>query len=184
MENRRLNIVDEAGNILGEETREKIHHKGLLHKIVHVWFYTPDKKLIFQRRGKNAETHPNLLDATAGGHVEIGQSDIEAAIAETREETGILLETSELVPLGLKKFGPAKDEVTGTFNSHLVIIFAYLFGGEIEKLEAGPDEDSSIGFEAVPINKFLSLTEAEKGDFIASLLKPDYLEIFRRIEKL
>ena len=184
MGNKRLNIVDEAGNIIGEETRERIHREGLLHKIVHVWFYTADKKLIFQRRGKNAETHPNQLDATAGGHVEMGQSDIEAAIAETKEETGVLLEQSELVPLGVKKLGPAKDEVTGTLSSHLVTVFAYLFGGEIEKLKAESNEDGGIRFEAIPISKILSLTKEEKKDFIASLLKPDYLEIFRKIKDL
>ncbi len=95
MDSNLLNIVNEEGDILGEETREKIHREGLLHRIVHVWFYTLDKKIVFQIRGKNAETHPNLFDATVGGHVEIGQDYVQAAIAETREETGVHVQPTE-----------------------------------------------------------------------------------------
>lgn len=39
-DNRKLNIVDESANIIGEETRENIHNQGLLHREIHVWFYT------------------------------------------------------------------------------------------------------------------------------------------------
>lgn len=38
---RKLNIVDEAGEIIGFDTRENIHNQGLLHREIHVWFYTP-----------------------------------------------------------------------------------------------------------------------------------------------
>lgn len=43
VDNRKLNIVDEDGNIIGEETRENIHKQGLLHREIHVWFYTHRK---------------------------------------------------------------------------------------------------------------------------------------------
>ena len=184
MGNKRLNIVDELGNIVGEETRDKIHREGLLHKIVHVWFYTSDKRLIFQRRGKDAETYPNKLDATAGGHVEIGQGDVEAAITETKEETGILVERGDLVFLGIKRLGPAKDELTGTLSSHLVLVFSHLFNGEITELKAESNEDGGIKFEAIPIDKVFSLADLEKEDFINSLLRPDYIEIFKKIREL
>jgi len=181
MDNNRLNIVDERGNVIGEETRQKIHRDGLLHRIIHVWFYTPDKRIIFQVRGKDAETNPNLFDATVGGHVEIGQDYIQAAIAETCEETGIHVQSNELQPLAIKKFGPTPDKITNTINHHLVALFAYLFRGEIKNLQAEKDEDGGIKFEAWPIEKIFSLTEEERKRFIPTQLKPDYLEIFRKI---
>ena len=70
-DNRKLNIIDEQENIIGEETRENIHNQGLLHREVHVWFYTPKGEIIFQHREKDKDTYPDLLDATVGGHVEI-----------------------------------------------------------------------------------------------------------------
>jgi len=64
---RRLNIVDEEGNIVGEETRENIHKNGLLHREIHVWLYTPNREIIFQHRAKDKDTYPDLLDASVGG---------------------------------------------------------------------------------------------------------------------
>jgi len=66
----RIPIVDEKDNIIGEEERSVIHQKGILHREVHVWFITPDRKIIFQKRKLGQETYPGLLDATAGGHVD------------------------------------------------------------------------------------------------------------------
>lgn len=184
MDSSRLNIVDEQGNIVGEETREKIHRDGLLHRIVHVWFYTPDKKLIFQRRGKHAETYPNLLDASAGGHVERGQDYLQAAVAEAREETGVNVQPEELKLLGMNKFGPTRDSLTDIINHHLVASFAYLFRGKVGDLRDEQNEDGGLAFEAWPIEKLFSLTEGERKRFIPSRMGLAYKEIFQKIRSL
>src|SRR3989344_4969317 len=93
----RLNFVDENNNIIGEETRENIHTQGLLHREVHVWLYTPKGEIIFQHRAKNKDTYPDLLDATVGGHVEIGSDYENAALQELKEETGIQTEKDKLL---------------------------------------------------------------------------------------
>lgn len=59
-----------------KKPRENIHNQGLLHREIHVWFYTPKGEIIFQHRAKDKDTYPDLLDATVGGHVEIN-SDYE-----------------------------------------------------------------------------------------------------------
>ncbi|HZJ41249.1 MAG TPA: hypothetical protein VFD16_03225, partial [Candidatus Saccharimonadales bacterium] len=69
-----LNIVDANDNIIGERERAEIHRLGLLHREIHVYFLTPDKKFIFQHRAKDKDSYPDLLDATVGGHVEIGDT--------------------------------------------------------------------------------------------------------------
>ena len=79
-DNRKLNIIDENGNITGEETRENIHKQGLLHREIHVWFYTPKGEILFQHRAKDKDTYPDLLDATVGGHVEIGAGLLKARL--------------------------------------------------------------------------------------------------------
>ncbi len=181
-----LNIVDEEGNIVGVETREKIHQEGLLHRIVHVWLYTPDKNIIFQRRGKEAESFPNKLDATVGGHVEIGQDYMQAALAETREETGIQARPEEMMLLGLRKAEQAfRDPVTGTLNRHLKAVFAYRFTGDIKSLRPQEGEDDTIRFEAVPISRVLGLQPEEiSKDFIPAQFEPDYFDIFQKINEL
>ena len=81
-DNRKLNIIDEDGKIIGEETRENIHNRGLLHREIHVWFYTAKDEIIFQHREKDKDTYPDLLDATVGGHVEIGSDYENTALQE------------------------------------------------------------------------------------------------------
>jgi len=92
-----LDIVNEADEVIGSETREVIYQKGLLHRLIRVWFYTPKKEIILQLRGKNKKLFPGLLDATVGGHVETGKSYTDTAIREILEETGISAAEDELV---------------------------------------------------------------------------------------
>ncbi|MBU0636967.1 NUDIX domain-containing protein [Patescibacteria group bacterium] len=51
--------------------------------------YTPKGEIIFQHREKDKDTYPDLLDATVGGHVEIGSDYENSAFQELEEETGI-----------------------------------------------------------------------------------------------
>src|SRR3989338_11369703 len=96
-DNRKLNIIDEKENIVGEETRDNIHKQGLLHREIHVWFYTTKSEIIFQHREKDKDTYPDLLDATVGGHVEIGSDYEDKALQEVAEETGIKAEKYNLI---------------------------------------------------------------------------------------
>lgn len=83
-----LEVVDENDNVIGFETRAKIHREGLLHREIHVWFLTPEGEIVFQHRAKDKDTYPDKLDATVGGHVESNMSYEDTAIKECKEETG------------------------------------------------------------------------------------------------
>ena len=110
-----LNIVSEDDEIIVPGTRERIHKEGLLHQEVHIYFVTPKKEIIFQHRAKDKDTFPDLLDATVGGHVEIGQSYEETAIKESEEETGVKIDKNDLIFINkFKKH--SKDDVTAKIN--------------------------------------------------------------------
>lgn len=111
----KLNIVDKNDNIIGTESREVIHSKGLLHREVHVHFVTHKNEIIFQHRAKDKDTFPDLLDATVGGHVEIGDNYSESAIKESLEETGVEVRISDLIPLD-KVHNKSEDKATGKIN--------------------------------------------------------------------
>lgn len=174
MDNRLLNIIDERGNVVGTETREKIHREELLHRIVHVWFYIPDGKLIFQRRGIHADTYPNTLDATVGGHVEIGKSYDETAVAETVEETGVAVNIQELTNLGVVRMS----------KQHLSAVYAYKFSGAVSDLRPGEGEDTTIGFEAIDFKDLFNLNEEQKKRIIPSFLRESYAPIFKKMGQL
>ena len=63
----KLNIIDEDDNIIGEDSRENIHRKGLLHREIHVWIYNKKGEILFQKRSITKDTWTGLLDASACG---------------------------------------------------------------------------------------------------------------------
>lgn len=174
----KLNIVDEAGNIVGEDTRENIHAQGLLHREVHVWFFTPQRELIFQHRSKTAETYPDLLDATVGGHVEIGDTYESAAIKEMEEETSVKVMTEDLMFVKMLRT-TMHDEVTGRINNALRAVYAYRYNGKLDDLRI--EVGQGLGFETWPLHKILHVSDSDRPRFIPSIFSDQTLEIFRAI---
>ena len=169
--NTQLDVVDEADIVVGQASRADIHKQGLLHREVHVWFTTPDRQLIFQKRTPKKDTFPGLLDATVGGHVELGQSYEEAALREIEEESGLKVATADLYFLG-KYRGRAIDAITGSINNVQRAIYAYNFSGELEKLVI--EEDAGAGFVAITIDDQAQPAGALRAQLIPVLLEPDY----------
>lgn len=168
MAKEKLNIVDENDNVIGVEDRKAIHKKGLLHREVHVHFVTPENEIIFQHRAKDKDTYPDLLDATVGGHVEIGDSYKESAIKETFEETGVKIKEKDLITID-KIHKSSKDEVTGMTNHAFQKEFIYIFKGKIDDLKI--EEGKALGFEIWPIEKLININEDEKLKFIPYIYK-------------
>jgi len=162
-----FNVVNNNDEVIGQETREKIHEHGLLHREIHVYFITPNKEIIFQHRAKDKDTFPDLLDATVGGHVEIGDSYEQTAIKETEKETGIKIKANDLIPVG-KIIKSTRDEVTGRTNNTINSTYIYIYGGDIKDLKIESGE--ALGFEGRPLEKLLQLTDEEKTRFIPYIL--------------
>src|SRR5665213_5456 len=121
-----LDIINEQDVIVGQAPIAKAHKEGLLHREVHVWFYTPKSEIIWQGRSKNKETFAGLLDATVGGHASAGQTPLEAAIRETKEETGFVVKPQDLTLLGTLR-AKSKDTSTNLINNVIRYIYAYRF---------------------------------------------------------
>jgi len=180
-DNRKLNIVDEAGNIVGEDTRENIHNNGLLHREIHVWFYTPKGEIIFQHREKDKDTYPDLLDATVGGHVEIGSDYENTALQELAEETGIQARGNNLTFIQMVR-SKTFDIATNKINNVIRAIYAYCYEGKVNDLKV--EKGKAIGFESWPLEKIFNISDKDKTRFVPAILKEEGLGIFRKIQKL
>jgi len=176
-----LNVVDNDDKIIGEKTREEIHQEGLLHREIHVYFVTPQKELIFQHRAKDKDTYPNLLDATVGGHVEIGDSYEKTAIKEAWEETGVNINVADLIILNKTKRS-SEDKTTGKINNAIRQSYIYIFKGCLNdlKIETG----KSLGFEIWPIEKLLAIDDGDSKKFIPYILEFSKTEVIKFINKL
>lgn len=175
----KLNILDEKGNIIGEEYRDVIHKKGLLHAEVHVWCVTPDNKLIFQHRAKDKDTYPSLLDATAGGHVDLGETFEESAQKELLEETGMKCQPEQLLFLqtDIRK---ATDSATGMTNN--VRRNLYVLNKKVDIEDLHIEEGKALGFAAYSFDELRNLDENEKNKFIPTLLDESGMKLFTKIE--
>jgi len=180
-DNRKLNIIDDDGKIIGEETRENIHKQGLLHREVHVWFYTQKREIIFQHREKDKDTFPDLLDATVGGHVEIGADYESAALQELEEETGIRAIKGGLIFIQMLRIKSC-DRATGMTNNVIRAIYTYRYDGKVEDLKV--EKGKAIGFEAWPFDKIINITEEDRKRFIPDIFEEEVLSIFKKIQKL
>ena len=169
-----LDIVDENDQVIGRASRSQIHQDGLLHREAHVWFVTPQGEVIFQHRSKEAETFPNLLDSTVGGHVEMGETYEATALKEVLEETGLELRSNQLVPI-IKQRGNSFDAATGKTNNVFRTHFAFRFSGNVSELRV--EIGKSLGFEAWLFEKLSRLSDEEKRKFIPAILSPELLEI-------
>lgn len=168
MDNKYLNIVDENDNIIGQETREQIHQEGLLHREVGIYFITPNKEMIFQHRAKDKDTFPNLLDATVGGHVEMGDSYPETAVKETKEETGVEINIDDLVLFKKIRRKFSRDNQTGKINNVWAHIYLYHFQGKLTDLKV--EEGKAIGFEAWSMERLKNISETDKDKFIPYII--------------
>jgi len=91
-----LDILDKKGSKTGDsKSYDEVHEKGFIHRTVHIWILNSKKELLIQKREKNRRAYPSHWDISAAGHISAGQTSLEAAQRETKEELGIEISSSE-----------------------------------------------------------------------------------------
>jgi len=84
-------LVDEEGNEIGRALRSVCHDgkSMLLHPVVHLHLFDSHGKLYLQKRSKSKDIQPGKWDTSVGGHVDPGETPMEALFREAREELGL-----------------------------------------------------------------------------------------------
>lgn len=84
-----FDLVDEAGNVIGQAPRSRCHGDPLLlHQAVHVLVFDPRGSLFLQKRSARKDVEPGKWDTSVGGHMQPGELPEHAARREMREELG------------------------------------------------------------------------------------------------
>lgn len=151
----------------------------MLHREIHVWIYNKEREILFQKRSLNKDTFPGLLDASVGGHVELGSNYEETATKETKEETGIIIDKNQLVEVTKTK-SKSYDKVTGMTNNTFRMVYVYEYNGSLNDLKIEKEKATSLEF--WPLDKILNLSEKEKKQFIPTILKKEF--IFKKIKEM
>jgi len=194
-----LEVVDpRTAKTTGEVVSfQRAHEKGYWHATVTVLIADAAGEVALQKRLEKSSQ--GKWDASVTGHVDIGESDVEAAVRETREELWLDVSPDRLVGIGpprrFKKCGKprvAKDRHESRFsyvysragkNNERVSLFALRLSDEETKRERARDEEDR------PPIRWLSLRQVERevnrdpARFASGLKQLLHPEILRRIRK-
>lgn len=92
-----VDIVDEYNNLTGEiKEKQKAHDDGNFHRTAHIWIINNKNELLLQRRSATKRTHPNCLDISSAGHIRSGETVLQGAIRELKEELGLEVNEKDL----------------------------------------------------------------------------------------
>lgn len=84
-----FDVVDEEDRVLRSEPREVVHVNNFLHRAVHMLAFNSSGDLFLQKRSIWKDRNPGRWDSSAAGHVDSGETYLEAAQREFREELGV-----------------------------------------------------------------------------------------------
>lgn len=100
-----INVIDKNNRFTGEiSDPEDASNRGLWHQGAHAILITPSKRVLVQRRDPNAIQHPGMIELGVGGFVDSGETPEQTIIREIYEETGLRIQPSQVVFLGLTKY--------------------------------------------------------------------------------
>jgi isopentenyldiphosphate isomerase len=159
-------VVDEQGNPTGAvQERALIHARGFWHQTVHIWVYRPGGDILLQKRSLRKESHPGLWDVSAAGHVAVGESALQSALRESREELGLVIPPDRL--RFIAKTRRTMVSLEGAYiDNEFTSVYLFCFRGEEGDLSPDPEEVEAIGFFSCGRLRKLLVGEATGEEFV------------------
>ncbi len=150
-----IDIYDNLGRKCGITLeKDEAHKKALIHKGVCVWIINSNDEILLQTRSSHV-MFPNMLDISFSGHIQAGETSLEAAIREGREELGINLEIDKLQYLFCcREYG----EIDGYFENEIDDVFIYRANIPIEEYTFCDNEVKEVLY--VSLDKFKMMVES------------------------
>lgn len=118
-----------------------------------------DVELLWQRRSDKIDRFPGDYDISAGGHINLGETVVEAAVREMREEIGAEIKAEDLRFVTMRPFN----------KNRFAWVYAVDFTGRSEDFRFNDEEVSEV--------RWVTFSETEKfrTKFAKAPLKKDAL---------
>ncbi len=168
-----FDVLDENGNKTGEiKTKEQIIKDRNFYRIVNLWIINPKTKyILIQKRSSTKDIDPNKWDLTAGGHVDAGETSLEAIIRETKEELGIDISNDNII----KAFEVKHDKEKRNF------VDIYLLEKEVDIKEIVLQTSEVSDIKYFSINKLMDAHNSKDPNFVNHSFFPDLLKYIKKI---
>ncbi|RAV28369.1 NUDIX hydrolase [Sinomicrobium soli] len=177
-----VDILDRQGRYTGKVLlKSEAHAKGLFHPTIHVWLYTPDGKILLQKRAKTKLTFPGHWDVSVAGHMGAGERPEETAVRETEEELGIRISAARLHKAGV--FSSVKKHSPELIDCEFHHVFACLLTSRTEDLRLQETEVEEVRLFGIDDVLRHLRSPSSSGRFV---IQPDpyYKEVFSFLTRL
>jgi len=160
-----LEVVDENNQVIGTESRKKVHETGLRHRVVHVLIVnSKNEEILLQQRSEKMDTYPGYYTSAVAGHLEVGEDYLSAAKRELKEEMGFEGTPEKITSV-------SADE---TSNAEFVDVFIF-------KTDEKPvvQEEEISGLKWIKINELKNAIESDsiKLTPMAKVVLKKFLEV-------
>ena len=158
-----FDILDENGNKTGKtKLRSEVHRDGDWHKAVHIWIINDKGDILLQRRCATKDSNPNMLDISSAGHLSAGDSSLDGAIRELKEELNLDVKPNELQFIKTLK---RSSKYTSTFlNNEFDDLYILRTNRTIDEMICQKEEISEIFY--VSYKDFKNMVQNRQPDLL------------------
>ena len=158
-----FDLLDENGNKTGKtKLRSEVHRDGDWHKAVHIWIINNNGDVLLQRRCATKDSNPNMLDISSAGHLSAGDSSLDGAIRELKEELNLDVKPNELQFIKTLK---RSSKYTSTFlNNEFDDLYILRTNKTIDEMSFQKEEISEIFY--VSYKDFKNMVRNRQPDLL------------------
>lgn len=131
-----IQFVDENDKVIGSGTKDEALEQGIAHRVSRVFLFNAEDELLIQRRGDHLISFPGRWDHSASGHVDEGETYMEAAVREMQEEIGVTG-----VPLEEISKEYFEEDINGRIAKRFNAVYTGQYDGDVH---ANPDEVAEV----------------------------------------
>lgn len=178
-----LEIYDENNNDLNyQEKRSIIHEKGLFHREVCIFVLNNNNELLIQKRSATKKNKPNIWGLCAG-HIDAGETEIEAALRELKEELGLKnIKQDDLILFNIEK--KTEIDITKNFRNNY-FNYCYILRTDLKETEFILQKEELSEVKYVTFEKLFELSKNNSDKYTKSLkgelLKNNYEKIIKKL---
>lgn len=158
-----IDVIDENNNLTGKtEDKDIVHAKGMYHREISVWIMNKNGEILLQKRAMSKKQHPGKWSIVAG-HIQAGETPLQGAIRETKEEVGIGVLEDELEAIVCKKEKVDFPEVQ-QYNNYFDYVYFLPVDYKIEDYTIQIEELSEIRY--ITIEDFIKELKEESEKYV------------------